>query len=125
MQKRTSLIVIVVVALAALSVLYFFAPLNSSFYPKCIFKTTTGYSCPFCGMLRCLHSLTHGHVGTAFRYNAMFFMSLPVLVVGAARHWHIVPPTWTVSKWYKKNVTLKNVAIVLLAWWVLRNLLGV
>ena len=35
----------------------------------CLFRATTGYSCPGCGAQRALHSLMHGHFLEAIRYN--------------------------------------------------------
>jgi hypothetical protein len=63
--------------LAGAAVLYFFNPAQFSFYPICFFHKATGLLCPGCGTLRATHQLLHGHIGAAFRFNALFVFSLP------------------------------------------------
>jgi hypothetical protein len=60
--------------------LFCFDPNQYSFYPRCIFHQTTGLLCPGCGALRAIHQLLHGHVVTAFRFNPLFIVALPVLL---------------------------------------------
>lgn len=59
-------------------VLFAFNPEQSSFYPICVFKKATGWSCPACGCLRASHQLLHGHIATAFHLNALFVITLPI-----------------------------------------------
>jgi hypothetical protein len=67
--------------LAALAaVLFVFDPAHSSFYPNCIFKRVTGWSCPACGCLRATHQLLHGHLATAFQLNPLYIVMLPLLI---------------------------------------------
>src|SRR5262245_52661638 len=70
-----------VICVAGAVVLYFFAPSNFAFYPRCMFFCWTGLACPGCGSLRALHSLLHGEVVTAFRLNALLMTLIPVLAV--------------------------------------------
>jgi hypothetical protein len=58
--------------------LYFFAPGEHRFYPKCIFHMVTGLACPGCGSLRAAHSFLHGDFATAFRFNPLLFTLLPL-----------------------------------------------
>jgi hypothetical protein len=60
-------------------VLYRFDPVVFHFYPVCVFHQTTGLWCPGCGTLRALHQLLHGHLVAAFRFNALFVLSIPLL----------------------------------------------
>lgn len=76
-------------------------------------------------MLRGLHALTHGHVLQAIRLNAMFVIAIPVAAVGLANEAQLLNTNSPLRRWYIKNVTLKNVVIVLLAWWLIRNILGI
>jgi hypothetical protein len=64
--------------LAACLILYFFAPSQYAFYPKCVFHAMTGLLCPGCGSLRALHSLLHGELGAAWRLNPLLIVLLPV-----------------------------------------------
>ncbi len=65
--------------LAAALMLYWFDPARTSFYPVCLFHQATGWQCPGCGGLRAVHQLLHGHIAEAFRLNALFVLSLPLL----------------------------------------------
>src|SRR6266550_1487519 len=67
------------VLVACVAVLYFFNPAEHGFYPSCLFYKTTGLLCPGCGTLRAVHQLLHGHIAAAFRLNALFVLSIPVL----------------------------------------------
>lgn len=65
----------------ALLVLFVFNPADHRFYPQCWFSKVTGVLCPGCGGLRATHQLLHGQVTEAFRLNALFVVSMPVLAV--------------------------------------------
>src|SRR5688572_19781218 len=63
--------------------LYFFAPTEHAFYPRCVFHTLTGLACPGCGSLRAVHSLLHREVVTAFRFNPLLLTVLPVAAIAS------------------------------------------
>ncbi len=67
------------VVLSGLGVLFFFAPDQHSFYPRCWFYALTGLRCPGCGMLRATHHLLHGDIVGAFHLNQLFVLLLPVV----------------------------------------------
>ncbi len=64
---------------AAAVVLFCFDPRRYHFYPPCFFHQTTGLLCAGCGALRALHQLLHGHLATAFQFNPLLVVSLPLL----------------------------------------------
>jgi hypothetical protein len=64
-----------------IATLFWFNPAVSSFYPLCWFHKLTGLHCPACGSLRALHQLLHGHIATAFDYNALLVVSLPIIAL--------------------------------------------
>ncbi|HUR44257.1 MAG TPA: DUF2752 domain-containing protein [Candidatus Saccharimonadales bacterium] len=59
-------------------VLFFFPPETTRYYPKCLLYATTGLQCPGCGGLRAAHHFLHGHFATAFRYNPLVFVLIPL-----------------------------------------------
>jgi len=68
-------------AVAAALVLYFFAPDQHAFYPRCLFHAVTGLQCPGCGGLRAAHRLLHGDLAGAWRFNPLFVTAIPVVGV--------------------------------------------
>lgn len=70
----------------ALGLLFFFAPDQYLFYPRCLFHSWTGLQCPGCGGLRATHCLMHGEIAAAFHFNPLLVLLLPVLgLLGLAR----------------------------------------
>jgi len=67
------------------AVLFTFDPSRNGFYPLCLFHRVTGWNCPGCGGLRATHQLLHGHLGEAFRLNALVVLAVPALLALAAR----------------------------------------
>lgn len=65
--------------LGGLVILYFFNPVEHTFYPACQFYRLTDLHCPGCGSLRAMHHLTHGHVTAAFLSNPLLIVSIPWL----------------------------------------------
>jgi hypothetical protein len=72
-------------ALGAAAVGYVAAvdPNRPGHYPVCPFRQLTGWWCPGCGGLRCVHALTRGDLATAAHDNVLAL----ALVVAAALLW--------------------------------------
>ncbi len=73
-------------ATVAGGVLFCFDPSRYHFYPICFFHKTTGLLCAGCGSLRALHQLLHGHLVTAFRFNPLVILSLPLILGFGVRY---------------------------------------
>ncbi len=70
-------------------VIFFFAPDQYSFYPRCLFHSLTGLQCAGCGGLRATHRLLHGDIAGAFHFNPFLVLCLPIFLglgVSCARH---------------------------------------
>lgn len=50
-------------------------------FPKCLFKSITGLSCPGCGSQRAIHQLLHLNVIEAFKFNPLFIIAIPYLLL--------------------------------------------
>ena len=61
---------------------YFYHPAHYQLFPKCIFKSVTGLSCPGCGAQRATHELLHLNFKSAFAYNALLVVSIPYALTG-------------------------------------------
>ena len=79
LKKRWKVAGVLASAAAGLAVLFFFPPTQYSFYPRCSLHAMTGLHCPGCGSLRAMHSLLHGDLAGAIRFNALLILSLPFL----------------------------------------------
>ena len=113
----------VLLALAAIALLYRFDP-ATNFFPACPFHRLTGLYCPGCGSQRAIHQLMHGHWLAAAGQNLLLLMMLPLLA------WHALawlrarkpgdskdaplPFTHRIKAWW--------ILVLVLAFWLLRNL---
>lgn len=112
----------VVAAVAALVWVYgSFDPSVGRWFPRCTVKMLTGLDCPGCGSQRAIHSLLTGHPLDAWRYNAAFVISLPVIaMVGATRLW---PRLWPrLTRFLGSRPFILAIFYLLVIWTILRNL---
>ncbi|WP_225974845.1 DUF2752 domain-containing protein [Arachidicoccus ginsenosidivorans] len=54
--------------------------MDSSWFPKCPFRSLTGLQCPGCGSQRAIHDLLNLDILGAFRENALMVVSIPYIV---------------------------------------------
>lgn len=67
---------VLAVALALLTV-YLVDPASAGVV-LCPYLAITGTACPGCGLTRAIHHLLHADVRTAFAYNPLLFVAVPV-----------------------------------------------
>lgn len=121
-MNRTMLLIIAVVMLAAISVYFYFDPNDSAFFPRCPFLSLTGYQCPGCGSQRAIHALLHGDFAAAWGKNALLVASLPLLFL-------LVFSEMTRTRFprlYRRvnsGIVIKGCFVVVVVWWILRNLI--
>lgn len=109
----------------AVAVVYFlFDPLESPYMPQCLFKRLTGLSCPGCGSQRVLHALLHGDLAAAFRANALLVVSIPAIAWLAWLETRRLRRPELYMRVYSV-ATIVTVGVILLLWWVLRNIFGI
>jgi hypothetical protein len=60
--------------------LFLIDPVAQEGYPKCPSKYISGLDCPGCGSSRCVHAMTHLEFRSAFAYNPLAFIAVPVLL---------------------------------------------
>lgn len=110
---RKTILVVLGVALGLL-LIGLLNPTELSWFPRCPFRTLTGWNCPGCGTARALHSWANGRWETGFRCNPYLPFLLAALLVGLFR-----------PKWFD-GVTVKIVIIVsAVVWCVVRNMVSV
>lgn len=111
-------------AVIAAAIYFFYDPSQpGNWFPRCTFLTLTGYKCPGCGSQRAIHSLLHGDVLQAFRYNAALLVMIPLLAT-------YLLAEWKRDDWQHFYNALNSAAagiivvIAVIAWWLLRNIFG-
>ena len=124
MNKRHALMIVTaVVAVIAAIVYFYYDPSSSRLFPRCLFLETTGVKCPGCGSQRAIHALLHGHVATAWHFNAMLVAAIPV--IGFYLLVNLMQNKWPrlYRVLFSRAVLLSLVSLIVL-WWLLRNVLG-
>jgi Protein of unknown function (DUF2752) len=92
-------------------------------YGLCPFKAATGLDCPGCGMLRGTHALLTGHPGRALDHNIFLPIVLALGIVGYVR-WVRRSMGLPVTERHAPPWLIVTGAIVVLGFWVVRNLGG-
>ena len=121
--RGAALLLAVAITAAGVYVLAAYPPTPTSWYPGCQFHTLTGLHCPGCGTTRALHALLNGRFVQSLAYNPLIYFVLPVVGWWAARSlwawWQVMPPPEPGRSATRVGVAL---TVVMLAFWVLRNL---
>ena len=120
MNNRFLRISILLVAAGALLLLYFFVEPKNGILPKCFFHELTGLYCPGCGVQRSFHALLNGHILIAIDYNLLFILFLPLIIffILAFSLGRKHPAT----SFIYKPIFSFTVVIVVVSFWVLRNI---
>ena len=122
---RKAIVAAVVAAAVVLVCLYAtIDPETGTLFPKCPFFALTGLQCPGCGSQRAIHDLLHGHPGEALRHNALLVASIPFLaVLGAAEITRKSHPKFHAA--INSPKTAITVLVVVIAWWIVRNIISI
>ncbi len=116
-NKRLLQSLTVLIFLSGCALIFLFDPVQSPFYPPCLFKKLTGLNCPGCGSSRALHQLMHGNLLPALDYNILVVIFLPFIVVGILSFF-TGRFNSTLEALNKPSVFL----VIITIFWVLRNL---
>lgn len=111
--------------ITTLGVVYWrFDPNDKKFFPTCPFYYFTGYKCIGCGSQRAIHSLLHLKFDEAIKENFLVVLSIPYLVSGfvfdSIKQKNEKMLNWRKILFGSKAIII--ILIVLLSFWVLRNL---
>jgi len=115
-----------ILILVAVLIYYFYSRDPSdkeNLYVSCTFKTLTGLDCPGCGGQRSFHHLLHLEFIRALRYNALFVLLIPYLLLlfyyEVRRIFFDIPKP---RNFFTSNKMLWIFLISLLVFGILRNL---
>lgn len=120
--KIIVIISIVIVSLGILSLYFFYDPSVSTFFPKCLFYTLTNLHCPGCGTQRALHAIFSGNFIDGFMHNPLLLILAIVLVY----YLFFSITTFYFNKNYQnllyKPIVTKIILVIIILFWVLRNI---
>ena len=120
MNIRILKISILIVAAGAILLLYFFVEPKNGILPKCFFHELTGLYCPGCGVQRSFHALLNGHILTAIDYNLLFILFLPLIIYFILAF--ALGKKHPYSSFIYKSAFSFTIVIVVVSFWVLRNI---
>lgn len=100
---------------------YTFNPTSSIFFPKCPFFMLTGLKCPGCGSQRVIHHLLHLDFASAFESNALLVISLPLIAILLYAEYRRKEKPQLYATLHKP-IFIGSYSIVLITWWILRNI---
>lgn len=125
-RQRIVRAVAVSTAAAALTAFYLWVVNTTGMMPRCLFKLVTGWSCPGCGSQRAFHALLRGDFHAALEANLLLPFAMAYLVVlGAA---YLFSANRKIKNLYTHStspIALIIIAIVITAWAIVRNILGI
>jgi len=107
--------------LAAAIVIYGLLDPQVYSFPKCPFRTITGWLCPGCGSQRAIHQALHGHFIASFKLNPLFLPAVGYALIGIListfdqKHWPAVR-----SNWYGHKAAWISLTIIVI-FWIARN----
>ena len=124
-QKRIIITAMAIVIAALLSLLYYYvAPAVPWLMPKCMFHEFTGYRCPGCGLQRALIAALQGDFAAAIRYNYSLLITIPVLALYLMA-WVLRERLPRLYRFLGSLTTFCILLVLMLAWWIGRNIAGV
>src|SRR6202453_855755 len=91
-------------------------------FPVCPTKALLGIDCPGCGTLRMLYCLMHGDLSAAVRFNALGLVAMVMLVwaYGAWTYGRLAGRR--VRSWQDYRWSAQVALVLVLVWFVVRNL---
>src|ERR1043165_3934070 len=121
MYRRTTVIVIWSLLIAGSAYLFLFEPGKTGFFPPCIFRLLTGYTCPGCGSTRAAHQILHGHFIAAFELNPLFLLAIPFLLFAFLRYSVAVMRGGVPRQNVLPAVYIYGLFFVVVSFWIFRN----
>ncbi|WP_367892758.1 DUF2752 domain-containing protein [Flavivirga aquimarina] len=116
-------IILVVITFIFISYLYYhYNPSESWFFPKCPFYSLTGIYCPGCGSQRATHQLLQGHFFEGLKHNFLIILLALVMLYDALIKLFGIVFKRTYKNLLHKSKTTYTILIVVILFWILRNI---
>ena len=111
--------------LVVAAVIYYVYDPATTPFPRCPFLVLTGWECPGCGSQRAIHSLLHLDFAAAWRYNAMLVLSIPYVVLLVVAEWLGRRRQSRLYRVLNSEVLIWSYFVLVVAWWILRNVINI
>jgi hypothetical protein len=121
MYRRSTVIAIWSLLAAGAAYLFAFEPGKTGFFPICMFRFFTGFTCPGCGTTRALHQILHGHFLTAFTLNPLFIIAIPFMLFAFLRYTVTVLRGGVLRPNALPASYIYAIFFVVLSFWIFRN----
>ena len=121
MYRRSTVIAIWSLLVAGAAYLFVFEPGKTGFFPICLFRFLTGFTCPGCGSTRALHQILHGHFLAAFMLNPLFFIAIPFMLYAFLRYTMIVLRGGVPRPNALPAPYIYAIFFIVLSFWIFRN----
>ncbi|MFV0268638.1 MAG: DUF2752 domain-containing protein [Draconibacterium sp.] len=121
-MKKILPFVLLLLGLGVAVVFFVLDPSKTRLFPQCPFHVVTGSYCPGCGSQRALHNLLHLNIAGVVSYNFLFLPAALLLL------YHYIHPVLNrIFAWKLPNLPYKKqtpwiILIVVILFWILRNL---
>jgi hypothetical protein len=119
--RRSTVLGIWSLLLAGAAYLFLFEPGKTGFFPVCMFRLCTGFTCPGCGSTRAMHQLLHGHVQAAFMLNPLFLLAIPFLLYALVRYSVVVMRGGVPRQNMLPASYIYALFFIVLSFWIFRN----
>jgi len=121
MYRRSTAIVIWSLLLAGSVYLYVFEPGKTGFFPICLFRALTGFTCPGCGSTRAMHQILHGHFIAAFMLNPLLLLAIPFLLFALLRYSIVVMRGGIPKHNALPASSIYALFVIVVSFWIFRN----
>lgn len=119
--RRSTVIAIWLLLLSGAVYLFVFEPGKSGFFPICLFRFFTGFTCPGCGSTRAVHQILHGHIATAFMLNPLLLLAMPFMLYAFLRYSVIVLRGGVPRQNVLPAIYIYALFFIVLSFWIFRN----
>lgn len=125
-KQRIVRAAVAIVAAAALMSFYLLAVRLTGIMPRCLFKWATGWDCPGCGSQRALLALLHGDIIRAIESNLLIpFAIVYLALLGIGWLYPDRPSMHRLHSHITSPFALTFIAVTIIAWTIIRNLIGI
>lgn len=126
-RKNAGIIVFLfIISVLAIYLYSYNSPTDSRLFPQCPFKLLTGWNCPGCGIQRAMHSLLNGRWSEALSYNYFFIISIPYTVlICIAYVMRKINIGKNMTELFEHRTLVIGYVCCFMAWFIIRNILGI